>query len=252
MRIDIVTLFPGMFAGPFQESMVGRAVAQGQVKIVLHNLREHGLGRHQVVDDYPYGGGDGMVLRPEPLFSATEAALSEIRAELGAEEEIPVILLSPQGRIFNHQVAVELSRRRAFLLLCGHYEGVDERVRQHLATDQLSIGDYVLTGGEIPAMVVTDAVVRLLPEVVGLAAQEDTFATGLVEYPQYTRPQEFRGWEVPPILLSGHHGEVAKWRRLQSLRRTWERRRDLLAGAGLTANERRLIERWEEEATRAP
>ena len=250
MRIDIVTLFPGMFAGPFQESMVGRAVAQGLVKVVLHNLREFGLGRHHVVDDYPYGGGAGMVLGPEPLFSAGEAALSEIRAEIGADEAIPVVLLSPQGRTFNHDIALELSRRKALLLLCGHYEGVDERVREHLATEELSIGDYVLTGGELPAMVVADAVVRLLPEVVGLGAQEDTFPTGLVEYPQYTRPQEFRGWEVPSILLSGHHGEVAKWRRLQSLRRTWERRPDMLARAELTANERRLIERWEEEASK--
>ncbi|MBI4297302.1 MAG: tRNA (guanosine(37)-N1)-methyltransferase TrmD [Chloroflexi bacterium] len=251
MRIDIITLFPGMFAGVFRESILARAVAQGQVKIVLHNLREHGLGRHRMVDDYPYGGGPGMVLKPEPLFSAAEAALKEMSEELGAEARIPVILLTPQGRPFSHRVAQELSHLPGFLLLCGHYEGVDERVRQHLATDELSIGDYVLTGGEPAAMVVVDAVVRLLPEVVGAAAGEDSFVAGILEHPQYTRPTIFQGWEVPSELLSGNHEEVAKWRRLQSLRRTWERRPDLLSLAQLTSNERRLIERWQAEAKRA-
>ncbi|RLC71262.1 MAG: tRNA (guanosine(37)-N1)-methyltransferase TrmD [Chloroflexi bacterium] len=225
MRIDIVTLFPEMFAGPFGESIIKRAVERGLVEIYLHNLRDYGLGRHRQVDDYPYGGGPGMILRVEPLFAAVE----EVKARIG-REDIPVILLSPQGRLFNQEVAEELAQQPNLILICGHYEGVDERVREHLVTDELSIGDYILTGGELPAMVVVDAVVRLLPGALGAeeGAREDSYAMGLLEYPQYTRPREFRGWTVPEILLSGNHAEIAKWRLEQALKRTRERRPDLL------------------------
>ncbi len=232
MRIDIVTLFPDMFDGPFRESIIKRAIDKGIAEIVLHNLREHGLGRHRVVDDYPHGGGAGMVMRPEPLFAATEA--------VGAEPEVPVILLTPQGRPFNQQVAEELATRARILLVCGHYEGVDERVREHLITDEISIGDYVLTGGELAAMVVVDAVVRHLPGALGSedSVKDDSHADGLLEHPQYTRPQSFRGWDVPPVLLSGNHAEIAKWRRQQAILRTLARRPDLLDKAQLSEEER--------------
>ncbi|MCL0035014.1 tRNA (guanosine(37)-N1)-methyltransferase TrmD [Dehalococcoidia bacterium] len=222
MRIDIVTLFPNMFSGPFDESIIRRAREKEFAEILIHNLRDYGLGRHRVVDDYPYGGGSGMVLMPEPLFSAVEAIKGESR--------IPVILLTPQGRLFTQQVAEELAAYSRFILVCGHYEGVDERVREYLATDEISIGDYVLTGGEPAAMVVCDAVVRLIPGVLGSpeSVRDDSHSGGLLEYPQYTRPQIFRGWEVPPVLLSGNHAEIARWRREQAVLRTLARRPDLL------------------------
>ena len=225
MRIDIVTLFPNMFSGPFDESIIRRARDNKFVEIVIHNLRDYGLGRHRVVDDYPYGGGSGMVLMPEPLFSAVEAIKGESR--------IPVILLTPQGRLFTQQVAEELAAYSRFILVCGHYEGVDERVREYLVTDEISIGDYVLTGGEPAAMVVCDAVVRLIPGVLGSpeSVRDDSHSGGLLEYPQYTRPQIFRGWEVPPVLLSGNHAEIARWRREQAVLRTLARRPDLLEKA---------------------
>jgi len=230
MRIDILTLFPNMFRGPFDESIVKRAQEQGLVRIVLHNLREHGLGRHLVVDDYPYGGGQGMVLKPEPLFAAVEA----IKAE--EDQQARIILLTPQGKPFTSQVASELAHEQQLILVCGHYEGVDERVREHLVDDEISIGDYVLSGGELAAMVVVDAVVRLVPGVLGPEAlAEESHIGGLLEYPQYTRPQVFRGWEVPEVLLSGNHAEIAKWRRQQSLKRTLERRPDLLQKSGVGA-----------------
>ncbi|MCL0036128.1 tRNA (guanosine(37)-N1)-methyltransferase TrmD [Dehalococcoidia bacterium] len=225
MRIDIVTLFPNMFSGPFDESIIRRAREKEFAEILIHNLRDYGLGRHRVVDDYPYGGGSGMVLMPEPLFSAVEAIKGESR--------IPVILLTPQGRLFTQQVAEELAAYSRFILVCGHYEGVDERVREYLVTDEISIGDYVLTGGEPAAMVVCDAVVRLIPGVLGSpeSVRDDSHSGGLLEYPQYTRPQIFRGWEVPPVLLSGNHAEIARWRREQAVLRTLARRPDLLEKA---------------------
>lgn len=238
MRIDIITLFPEMFRGPFDESIIRRAIDGGLVRIDLHNLRQYGLGRHRVVDDYPHGGGAGMVLMAEPLFAAVE----DVRGE---DEKAPVILLTPQGRLFNQTVAGELAAHPRLIIICGHYEGVDERVREHLATDEISIGDYVLTGGELAAMVVTDAVVRRLPGVLGSeeSAQEDSHEDGLLEYPQYTRPQDFRGWEVPPVLLSGNHAEIARWRREQAIRRTMERRPDLIEKALLSEEERRMVEK---------
>lgn len=235
MRIDVITLFPGMFAGPFQESIIKRAVEGGRVEIVLHNLRDWGLGRHRTVDDTPHGGGAGMVLMCEPLFAAVEA--------IRGDAEMPVILLTPQGRLFTQKVARELAAHPRMILICGHYEGVDERVCEHLVTDEISIGDYVLTGGELPAMVVIDAVVRLLPGVLGAgqAALEDSHAGGLLEYPQYTRPASFRGWQVPEVLLSGHHAEIVRWRRRQSILRTFKRRPDLLEKADLTPEEREFV-----------
>jgi tRNA (guanine37-N1)-methyltransferase len=227
MRIDIVTLFPNMFSGPFDGSIIRRARDRKFVEIVIHNLRDYGLGRHRVVDDYPHGGGPGMVLMPEPLFSAVEA--------IKGESPIPVILLTPQGRLFTQAVAEELAAYPRFILVCGHYEGVDERVREYLATDEISIGDYVLTGGELAAMVVCDAVIRLIPGVLGSpeSVRDESHSSGLLEYPQYTRPQIFRGWAVPTVLLSGNHAEIARWRREQAIIRTLARRPDLMEKADL-------------------
>lgn len=238
MRIDILSLFPGMFQGPFGESIVKRAVDAGLVSIHLHDIRDWAEGRHSVCDDYPYGGGPGMVLKPEPVFAATEAVL-EMAPERG-----PVVLLTPIGRPFDHGVALELAREERLVLLCGHYEGFDARVHERLATHEISIGDYVLSGGEIAAMAVVDAVVRQLPGALGSpdSAVEESFAEGLLEAPPFTRPPEFRGWAVPEVLLSGHHAEVAKWRRRRNLLLTAQRRPDLLARARLTDEERAWLE----------
>jgi tRNA (guanine37-N1)-methyltransferase len=222
MRIDVITLFPGMFAGPFAESIVARAIAAGIVDLRIHNLRDWARDRHRTVDDAPYGGGAGMVLKPEPLFAAIEA----LRGDDGH-----VILLTPQGQVFRQSIAAELARYPHLVLVCGHYEGVDERVREHAVDRELSIGDYVLSGGELPAMVVIDAVVRLLPGALGSpeSTLEESHTSGLLEYPHYTRPVEFRGWRVPEVLLSGNHAAIAAWRREQALARTRERRPDLYA-----------------------
>jgi tRNA (guanine37-N1)-methyltransferase len=238
MRIDILTLFPNMFSGPLDESIIKRAVDRNLVNLKVHNLRDWGLGKHKVVDDYPFGGGAGMVMKPEPLFDAVEA----IKAESN-NPSASVILLTPQGRVFNQKVAAELAQLQHFILICGHYEGIDERVREHLATDEISIGDYVLTGGELAAMVVIDAVVRQLPGVLGSeeSASYESHTIGLLEYPQYTRPQVFRGWEVPQVLISGNHAQIAKWRREQSILRTLLRRPDLLEKANLSPEEQKLI-----------
>lgn len=221
IHIDIVTLFPPLFGCWLQQGVVSRAVARHLVDITLVDLRAFGVGRHQITDDYPFGGGAGMVMKPEPLFAAVES--------LVLDGTSPIILLTPQGRLFKQASAEQLSLVPRFTLVCGHYEGVDERVREHLVTDEISIGDYVLSSGELAAMVVADAVARLVPGV--LAAQstvEESFSGPLLEYPQFTRPAEFRGWKVPDVLLSGHHGEIARWRREQALQRTGERRPDLL------------------------
>jgi tRNA (guanine37-N1)-methyltransferase len=238
MRIDILTLFPNMFSGPFDESIVKRAIDNNIIDIVLHNLRDWGLGKHKTVDDYPFGGGSGMVMKPEPLFEAVEAIKTQ-----GSDSSAPVILLTPQGRLFNQKIAAELAKYNRLIFICGHYEGVDERVREYLVTDELSIGDYVLTGGELAAMVVIDAIVRQLPGALGSeeSASDESHTAGLLEYPQYTRPQSYRGWEVPQVLISGNHAQIAKWRRQQSILRTFARRPDLLDKANLSAQERKLV-----------
>ncbi|MGB8645753.1 MAG: tRNA (guanosine(37)-N1)-methyltransferase TrmD [Anaerolineae bacterium] len=239
MRFDIFTLFPEMFAGVFDASMLKRACEGGLLEIAVHNIRDYTSDRHHITDDYTYGGGGGMVMKPEPIVTAVERVL-----ELDAgPRDYPIILLSPQGRLFTQAIAHELSRYPRLALICGHYEGVDERVREILGADELSIGDYVLTGGEVPAMVIVDAVSRYIPGVVGQpnAPHQDSHATGLLEYPQYTRPLEFRERRVPEIVLSGHHGEVGRWRRRESLRRTFERRPDLLGRAELSREDREFL-----------
>ena len=221
MKIDVLALFPAMFAGPLDESIVKRARQAGLLDLRIHNLREYAHDRHKTVDDRPFGGGPGMLLKPEPIFEAVESL---------AREQTRVILLSPAGRVFNQAIARELALIDELLLVSGHYEGFDERIREQLADDELSIGDFVLTNGALPAMVIIDAVTRLLPGALGdeESAHEESFSHGLLEYPQYTRPAEFRGMKVPEVLLSGHHAEIAKWRTEQSRRRTAERRPDLL------------------------
>ena len=236
MRFDVLTLFPEMFSGPLQASVLGRAVEAGVIQIHIQNIRDYAEDKHQVVDDYTYGGGPGMLMKPQPLFKAVEGVTA-----LDSPEG-RVILLTPQGRLLNHEVAAELAREPRLILVCGHYEGVDERVREHLVDDEISIGDYVLSGGELPALVVIEAVARRLPGVLGseTSLAEESHAQGLLEYPQYTRPAEFRGWTVPEVLLSGHHAQIAEWRRRQSVLRTARRRPDLLARAALSEEERRL------------
>jgi tRNA (guanine37-N1)-methyltransferase len=246
MHFDIFTLFPEMFRGPFDESILARARARGLIEIALHNPREATTDRHHVVDDYPYGGGAGMVMKPEPLFAAVEAAQAAQAEHPGG----PIILLSPQGRVFTQAVARELAAEPRVTLICGHYEGVDERVRDHLCTDELSLGDFVLTGGELAAMVIVDAVARLLPGVMASGStEEESHTAGLLEYPHYTRPPEFRGWRVPDVLLSGNHAAVARWRRKEALRRTRARRPDLLARVELSKSDHKLLAEIEAEET---
>jgi len=240
MHFDIFTLFPEMFQGPFTESILKRAQERGLLSIALHNIRDATTDKHHVVDDYPYGGGAGMVMKPDPIFAAVESI----------HQGGPIILLTPQGRPFTQQIARELSQQERITLLCGHYEGIDERVRQHLVTDELSIGDYVLTGGELAAMIIVDATSRLLPGVLGGEASilEESHSSGLLEYPHYTRPPEFRGWRVPDVLLSGNHAEIAKWRRKESIKRTRARRPDLLAKLDLSSKQdMKLLKELEEE-----
>lgn len=278
MRIDVLTIFPEMCEGVFRSSILGKAQEKGLVTLNAVNFRDYSENKHQTVDDYPYGGGGGMVLKPEPIFAAVEAMIAQQteaeRIQLREEGHTPaadgsdvpsvpnstdglngpnrlerkrprVILMCPQGEPFTQAKAEELAQESHLILVCGHYEGYDERIREHLVTDELSIGDYVLTGGELPAMVVTDSVVRLLPGVLGneSSAVTDSFSTGLLEYPHYTRPADFRGWTVPDVLLSGHHAKVEQWRKEQSLRRTVERRPDLLESIELNETDRKLLER---------
>ena len=243
MRFHVLTLFPKMIEGPLGESIMGRAVRQGVISVQVHNIRDFTHDRHRTVDDYPYSGGPGMVMKPEPLFEAVET----LRDSGALGESAEVILLTPQGRTFTQRVAEELAGCDEMALICGRYEGVDERVRRYLATDEISIGDYVLGGGELAAMVLMEAVSRLVPGVVGSAEStgNDSFTTGLLQHPLYTRPARFRDWDVPEVLLSGHHAEVSRWQRLESLRRTFERRPDLLDGLGaddLSIEDRRFLE----------
>jgi tRNA (guanine37-N1)-methyltransferase len=248
MRFDVFTLFPEVFDPYLQASILNRARQRGMVEVHLHNIRDWATDKHHITDDEPYGGGGGMVMKPEPIFAAVEDIL-------GAPPVCPLILLTPQGRIFNHSVALELAGMHSaepeqrLALLCGRYEGIDERVRQHLVSDEISIGDYVLSGGELPALVLIDAITRLIPGTLGDpdGASDDSHASGLLEYPHFTRPPDFRGWRVPDVLLSGDHARIARWRREQSLRRTWERRPDLLAAASLTPVDLAFLEKIQRE-----
>lgn len=238
MRIDVLTLFPNMFSAYLGESILQRAQRAGLIALHVHNIRDYAVGKHRVTDEPPYGGGGGMVLKPEPLFAAVEAVVAA-----GQAERPKVILLAPQGRPLTHAVAAELAAEPWLLFLCGRYEGVDERVRELLVDDEISIGDYVLTGGELAALVVIDALARHVPGVLGdeHAAERDSFADGLLEGPHYTRPEVFRGRAVPDVLRSGHAARIHRWRREQALRRTWQRRPDLLLAANLDENDRQFL-----------
>jgi tRNA (guanine37-N1)-methyltransferase len=239
MRIDILTLFPTMFFGALQESILKRAQQRGLLNLVLHQIRDYALDRHQMTDDVPYGGGVGMVMKPEPVFRAVRTVLGGTQA--------PVILLTPQGRTFTHAIAQELAQHPRLMLICGHYEGVDERVREHVVTDELSIGDYVLTGGELAAMVVVDAVARFVPGVLGAAesAHDDSYSAGLLEGPQYTRPPVFEDAQVPEVLLSGDHARIARWKRAMALQRTLMRRPELLRTASLSAEDEAALREFQ-------
>lgn len=244
MRVDIITIFPEFIEAGVGFSIMKRAQEKSALEVGVHNLRDYTHDRHRSTDDAPFGPGAGMVMKPEPVFEAVET----IRGEHGSSES-KVLLMTPQGRTFSQEIARDLSGESHLIILCGHYEGVDERIREHLVDMEISIGDYVLTGGELPALVVLDAVIRLLPGVLGAeeSAVEESFSEGLLEYPHYTRPSEFRGWQVPDVLLSGHHAEIAKWRRIQSLKRTLERRPDLLEHARLTQKDKELLARLRTE-----
>ena len=238
MRFAVFTLFPETFLPYLQVSILQKAAERGLVEIELYNIRDWARDKHHTTDDTPYGGGGGMVMKPEPVFEAVESVL-------GPEPACPVVLLTPQGRVFNHIIAQELVQQERLALLCGRYEGVDERIRTDLVTDEISIGDYVLTGGELPALILIDAISRLLPGVLGDpdGAMNDSHAAGLLEYPHYTRPPDYRGWGVPEILLSGDHAKIEKWRREQSLCRTLERRPDLLENAPLSEADKKYLEK---------
>lgn len=237
MKFDILTLFPDMFSSPFKESILGRAIQRELIQIRTINIRDFASGRHRVVDDTPYGGGQGMVMKIEPIAKAIEW----IKAE---DPSAWTIYLTPQGKLFNQDIASSLSLRSHLILLCGRYEGVDERVREFIVDEEISIGDYVLTGGEFAAMVIIDAVSRLLPGVLGneLSARDDSFSSPLLEYPQYTRPLDFRGYEVPKVLLSGNHIAISLWRRKEALKRTSMRRPDLLTKANLSEEDKRILD----------
>ena len=242
MLIDLFTLFPAMFGSYLQESILKRAQQASLLTIRIHNIRNWATDKHHVTDEAPYGGGGGMIMKPEPIFAAVESVL-QLPITNYQNPKTPIILLSPTGRKFTQTVARELAMHEHLAFICGRYEGVDERVREHLCTDEISIGDYVLTGGELPAMVIIDALTRHLPGVLGAenAAEDDSHASGLLEYPHYTRPPEFRGWAVPDILQSGDHGKIARWRREQALRRTWQLRPDLLLTAELTEADKKFL-----------
>jgi tRNA (guanine37-N1)-methyltransferase len=248
MRIDIFTIFPEMFASPLNSGILKRATDHGLLNVNLHNIRDYAHDKHHSVDDYPYGGGAGMVFRPEPVFEAVETILARVRQE-DPDADVPVVLLTPQGRLFSQDIALELSMRKHLLLICGHYDGVDERIAEHLATDAISIGDYVLSGGEVPAMVVADAVARLIPGALGSpqSPMDESHSTGLLEYPQVTRPPAFRGWAVPEVLLSGNHAEISKWRRRQAIAKTFRRRPDMLDRIDLSSREQDFLRQLREE-----
>jgi tRNA (guanine37-N1)-methyltransferase len=247
MQFEVFTLLPEVFPSYLETSILKRARERGLIHVNVHNIRDYTHDKHHTTDDTPYGGGGGMVMKPEPVFEAIETVLG-IAAPLSTpepESNIPIILLTPQGRVFNQSIAKELSQHKKIALLCGRYEGIDERIRENLVTDQISIGDYVLTGGEIPALILIDAVARLLPDVLGdpTGAEDDSHAMGLLEYPHYTRPPEFRGHKVPDVLLSGDHAKIDKWRREQALERTFKKRPDMLEKAELTKDDLKFLDK---------
>ena len=253
MQFEVFTLLPEVFPSYLETSILKRARERNLITVNVHNIRDYTHDKHHTTDDTPYGGGGGMVMKPEPVFEAIETVLGiasppsapeTVASPLG-KSNIPIILLTPQGRVFNQSIAKELSQHKKIVLLCGRYEGIDERIRENLVTDQISIGDYVLTGGEIPALIVIDAVSRLLPDVLGdpTGAEDDSHAMGLLEYPHYTRPPEFRGHKVPDVLLSGDHAKIDKWRREQALERTFRKRPDMLEKADLSKEDLKFIEK---------
>jgi tRNA (guanine37-N1)-methyltransferase len=245
MHFDIFTLLPEIFPPYLQSSILQKAAARGLLEFSIHNIRDYTHDKHHTTDDVPYGGGGGMVMKPEPVFEALESVL-------GAPPSCPIIMLTPQGRVFNQQIARELSGFERIALVCGRYEGIDERIREHIITDEISIGDYVLTGGELPALIMVDAISRHIPGVLGdpTGADDDSHASGLLEYPHYTRPPEFRGWKVPEVLLSGDHGKIARWRREQSLQRTLARRPDMFEKVELTKEDRKFLKTLEQKDER--
>lgn len=245
MKIDILSLFPEMFDGVLHSSIMKKAQEKEAVQFSVTDFRDYSENKHRKVDDYPYGGGAGMVLKPEPLFAAVEAVTEDIKTKPR------VVLLCPQGERFSQEKAEEFSKEEHLIFICGHYEGYDERIRQELVTDEISLGDFVLTGGEIAAMAIVDSVVRLLPDVLGNAESSvlDSFSTGLLEHPQYTRPANFRGLEVPEVLLSGNHAKIEEWREEQALLRTYNRRKDLLETAPLTEHQKKRLAELEEQGS---
>ena len=247
MQFEVFTLLPEAFSSYLETSILKRAQERGLIKINIHNIRNYTHDKHHVTDDTPYGGGGGMVIKPEPVFEAVEKILdiNPLQTSGKPDSTIPIILLTPQGRVFDQTIAKELSQYPRIALICGRYEGVDERIREHLVTDEISVGDYVLTGGEIPALLVIDAVSRLLPNVLGdpTGAEDDSHAMGLLEYPHYTRPPQFRGWKTPEILLSGDHAKIDKWRREQALERTFRKRPDMLETAELSESDKKFLEK---------
>lgn len=248
VTFHVFTLFPEWFESPLKVSIVGRAIKEGYVSVICHNIRDYATDKHRTVDDYPYGGGAGLVLKPEPIFASVESVL----ADLALPSKPPIILLCAQGRQFSQKIAQELAQHPVLFLICGHYEGVDERVREHLATDEISVGDYILTGGEPAAMVIIDSVTRLVPGVIDEESPvEESFVGGLLEYPQYTRPRIFRSWEVPEVLVTGNHEEIRKWRRRESLKRTLLRRPDLLIKAPLTEEDLEVLREIEAELSKS-
>jgi tRNA (guanine37-N1)-methyltransferase len=269
MQFEVFTLLPEVFPSYLETSIIKRARERGLIDVRVHNIRDYTHDKHHMTDDTPYGGGGGMVMKPEPIFEAIETVLglnppfdySLEEPSASAQDEpplsppkpaskIPIILLTPQGRVFNQSIAQELSQHPHIVLLCGRYEGIDERIREHLVTDEISIGDYVLTGGELPALILIDAISRFLPDVLGdpTGAQDDSHAMGLLEYPHYTRPPEFRGWKIPEVLLSGAHAKIDKWRREQALLRTLKKRPDMLEKADLSKDDKKFLEELKEKS----
>lgn len=244
MRIDYLTLFPEMFDGVLNHSILKRAQDKNVLSVNTINFRDFAQNKHQQVDDYPFGGGQGMVLKPEPVFNAMES--------IEHNEHTRVILMCPQGRPFSQQIAQELSESEHLVFICGHYEGYDERIREHLVTDEISMGDYVLTGGELPAMTMTDAIVRLIPGVLGnqQSHEDDSFQDGLLEFPQYTRPREFKNYKVPDVLLSGNHANIERWRHEQKIIRTYDKRPDLLEHYELTQADKKVIEKHNKQSSK--